>query len=129
MEFRCSPYIPLIFVGILGILIFCSLPSSAQSQCNGDFTYQAFSSDSEVPSGKIEISLKAPEPGSYVFKVYSINGKITLVQTRHVQSPQKITLERLPSATYLVKIEWGDNCYRTVGGLEGILITDKSPSK
>ena len=125
MEFRCSPYIPLIFVGILGILIFCSLPSSAQSQCNDDFTYQAFSPDPETSSGRIEISIENPQAGIYTFKVFKVAEQITLVQTREVSSTDKIFIEGLKPGSFLVKIEWGEKCYKTLGGLDGILITRK----
>jgi hypothetical protein len=129
MEFRCSPYIPLIFVGILGMLIFCSLPSSAQSQCNGNFTYQAVSTVRGSSSGKIVISIANPETSAYTFKVYKVAQKITLAQTKEVYSQEEITFDGLEQSTYYIKIEWGDGCYRTIGGLDGIIITEKQEGK
>ncbi len=126
MEIRCSPYNPVLFIVFLGILIL-SNPSIASAQCKGDFTFQSFSSDKKSSSGKIEIKLKNLPSGIYTFKVYKVAGVITLVQTREASSPDKILIEGLAPSNYFVKIEWGDSCYKTLGGLEGINITEKDP--
>jgi hypothetical protein len=123
MKIRCSPCNALLSFGILGIFILCHAAASAQ--CSGDFTYQSISSSKEPSSGKIEISVKSPESGTYTFKVYKMDAQLTLVQSREASSPEKITLEGLPPSPYLVKIEWGNGCSRLLGGLDGILITRK----
>ena len=128
MKIRCSPYNPVLFFVFLGILIFYN-PSFATAQCTGDFTYQSFSSEKESPSGKIEIALKNQNPGIYTFKVYKVAGVITLVQTKQAPSPDKIFFEGLAPSTYFVKIEWGESCYKTLGGLEGINITEKDQGR
>lgn len=124
MEFRCSPYNSLLFFGVLGILFFLQ-PQIAIAQCNDEFSYESFSADAALSSGRIEITKVNPEPGVYTFKVFKVEAKITLVKTGEVSSSDKIVIEGLSPGNYLVKIEWGTNCYRTVGGLDGILITRK----
>lgn len=124
MELRCSPYNLLLFFGFIGILFFVD-PGIATAQCNGEFSYQSFSADAEPSSGKIEITKVNPEPGLYTFKVFKVDAKMTLVKSGEVSSSDKIIIEGLSPGNYLVKIEWGTNCYRTVGGLDGILITRK----
>lgn len=100
----------------------------ALSQCQGEFDYKATPGDASA-EGSIEIAVKNPEPGTYTFKVYSISGKITLVQTQESSSPERIVLKGLAPDTYLVRIEWGNACHKFVGGLEGIQITAKSPQR
>jgi len=124
MKRRCSPYNPLVFLVFLGIFIFCASPFAA-AQCQGDFSFQSFSSEKQASSGKIEVSLKDAQPGSYTFKVYEMAGKIALVQTRETVSPEKITFENLKPSTYFVKVEWGQTCHKTLGGMDGIIITEK----
>lgn len=128
MEIRCSPYNPVLFIVFLGILILYN-PSFASAQCKGDFNFQSFASDKKSPSGKIEITLKNQNSGIYTFKVYKVAGVITLVQTKQASSPDKIILEGLAPSNYFVKIEWGDSCYKTLGGLEGINITEKDQGR
>ena len=123
MKLRCSPYSPAVFVVFLGILIFFHT-SVASAQCQADFTFQSFSSAKGSPSGKIEITSKDPVSGVYTFKVYRIDGVISLVQTQKTSS-NKIVIQNLAPSTYLVKIEWGGSCYKTIGGLEGITVTLK----
>ena len=124
MKIRCSPYNPLMFLVFLGTFIFNNYNFS-HAQCTGDFTIQSVSAEKESASGKIEVSLKDPDPGIYTFKVYEMAGEITLVQTREASSPEKIIFEGLRQSTYFVKVEWGESCYKTLGGLEGIIITEK----
>jgi len=128
MKIRCSPYNRVILIVFLGILIFGN-PSFSGAQCTGDFTYQSFSSEKKSPTGKIEITVKNRIPGVYTFKVYKVAGVITLVQTKQASSPDKIILEGLAPSTYFVKIEWGESCYKTIGGLEGINITEKDQGR
>lgn len=129
MKFRCSPYNPLMFIVFLGAFIFCH-NHMASAQCTGDFSFQSFDSEKhsasgKSASGKIEVSVKNPTAGTYTFKVYSVSGEITLVQTQQAYTPDKVIFERLDAATYYVKVEWGEGCYKTVGGIEGISITEK----
>ena len=124
MEFRCSPYNSLLFFGFIGMLFFAH-PRIAHGQCNTDFSYQSFSADADLFSGKIEITKAVPEQGRYTFKVFKVEAGITLVKSGEVSSSDKIVIDRLSPGNYLVKIEWGTGCYRTVGGLDGILITRK----
>jgi hypothetical protein len=127
MEFRCSPYNPLLYFGVLGIFIFCSQHASAQ--CKGDFTYQTFSAEKGSASGKIEIEIKNPGSGNYTFKVYEMTGSIAIVETRQAASPEKTIFENLKASTYFVKVEWGESCYKTLGGREGIIITEKDQGR
>jgi hypothetical protein len=128
MKLRCSPYNPLIFCVFLGIFIVCDY-DFANAQCKGEFTFQSFSSEKNSASGKIEVSLNNPEPGSYTFTVYRIAGAITRIQTKEASSPEKITFEQLEPSTYVIKIEWGGSCNKNIGGLEGIIITEKEQGK
>ena len=122
MEFKCSPYTALLFFGVLGIFIFCT--GNVFAQCKGDFSYESFAAEQKV-SGRIEITKANAEPGVYTFKVFRVEADITLVKTGEASSQDKIVIEDLPPGNYLVKIEWGTDCYRTLGGLDGILITRK----
>jgi len=124
MELIYSPCKRIAFVAVLGIFIFFH-SNLAFGQCQGDFSYQVFPSEKNASTGKIEISLKNPGFGLYTFKVYDITQRITLVQSREASSPEQITFENLKPSTYLLKIEWGDSCYTTLGGLEGIIVTEK----
>jgi hypothetical protein len=128
MKIRCSPYNPLLCLGIIGICIFCG-HHAAKAQCQSDFTFQSFPTEKESSAGKIEVSLKNPQQGSYTFKVYEMSGKITLIQTKETPSPEKITFENLKPSRYFVKVEWGESCYRTLGGMDGIIITEKDPGR
>lgn len=127
MKKRCSLSHPLLFPALMAIFLVAGyLP--AFSQCQGEFDYKAIPGEAS-PEGSIEISVKNPEPGTYTFKVYSISGEITLVQTKEAASPERIILKGLAPDTYLVRIAWADNCYTVIGGLEGIRITVKSPHR
>lgn len=128
MKLRCSPYNPFLVFVVLGTFIFIN-SNFASGQCKGDFSFQSLSSEKDSPTGKIEVSLKDPAPGLYTFKVYRMEGEITLVQTKEAPSPDKIIFDELIPSTYFVKIEWGDTCYKTIGGLEGILITEKDQGR
>jgi hypothetical protein len=128
MKIRCSPYNPLMFLIFLGAFIFNNC-NFAHAQCRGDFTIQSVAAEKESTSGKIEVSLKDPDPAIYTFKVYEMAGEITLVQTRDASSPEKIIFEGLRPSTYFVKVEWGESCSKTLGGLEGIIITEKDQGR
>ena len=127
MEFRCSPYNSLLFFAVLGIFIFCS--HSSLAQCQGEFTYQSVASEKDAHTGRIEISVINPAPGLYTFNVYKMEGKIVLVETRQVSSPDKIVFEGLVPENYYVKVEWADSCRKILGGLEGIIITGKDQGR
>lgn len=124
MKRRCSPYNPLPFLAFLGVFIFLNQPFAA-AQCQGDFTFQSFPSEKQMSSGKIEVSLRNAQPVSYTFKVYEMSGKITLVQTRETVPRDKIIFENLKPSTYFVKVEWGGGCSKTLGGMDGIIVTEK----
>lgn len=124
MEFRCSPCNSLLFFSIIGVLSLLE-PQIARAQCSGEFSFESFSADATPLSGRIEITKVNSEPGVYTFKVFKVEAKITLVKTGEASSSDKIVIEGLTPGNYLVKIEWGTNCYRTIGGLAGILITQK----
>ena len=127
MEFKCSPYTALLFFGVLGIFIICT--GNVFAQCKGEFTYQSVPSEKHADSGRIEISVNNPAPGLYTFNVYKMEDKIVLVETRQVSSPDKIVFEGLVPENYYVKIEWGDSCSKILGGLEGIIITEKDQGR
>ena len=128
MKIRCSPYNPLLFLGIIGIFLF-SFNHLATAQCQADISFKSVPADKASSSGKIELLLKDPQPATYTFKVYEMSGNITLIQTKESISPQKITFENLKPSTYFVKVEWGAGCYKTLGGMEGILVTEKYQGK
>lgn len=123
MKMRCSPYKPLLCAALLGIFILCN-QTPARAQCHGDFSYETFSTAEASPSGRIEVSIKDPEPGTYIIKLYKLSGKLSLVETKETVFPDKIIFEGLPASSYFVKIEWAA-CSRVIGGLEGISITAK----
>jgi len=127
MEFRCRPCNSVTFFLIVGIL-FLTCPV-AFAQCKGNFSYQSVSSAKDAPSGKIEVTVQQPEYGTYTFKVFEMNGTARLVQTKQVSGPDKISFEGLKPATYFIKVEWGESCYRTLGGLEGITVTQTDPRR
>ena len=127
MEVSCSSYNSLLFIGTVVLLIFCSQLASAQ--CKADFNYQSLSSEKALPSGKIEVSVSNPAPGTYSFKVFEMNGTIRMVESKKTSSPEKVTFERLKPATYFIKVEWGDTCSKTLGGFEGIIVTEKDPER
>ena len=126
MEFRCSPCYSLLLLGVLGIFIFCG--PSASAQCKGDFTYQSVSSE-KGSSGTIQIAVSNADSRVYTFNVYKMEGKIILVETREVSSPDKVVFEGLKPSSYYVKIEWGNSCRKILGGLEGIKITGKDQGR
>lgn len=128
MKKRCSPYNPLPFLAFLGIFIF-SDQLFAAAQCQGDISFRSISAETASASGKIEISVKDPQQGTYTFKVYEMAGTITLVQTKETISPEKTTIENLKPSTYFVKVEWGESCYKTLGGLDGIIVTAKDQGR
>jgi len=127
MELRCSPCYRLLFFAVLGMLIFCG--QTVRAQCNGEFSYQFVSPENNSNTGKIEISLKNPDPGFYTINLYKMEGKIIPVDKQEVSSPEKIVFERLAPATYFIKIEWGSACRRILGGLEGIILTAKDQER
>ena len=128
MKIRCSPYNPLLFLGIIGIFIFLD-HHTATAQCQSDISFLSVPAEKASSSGKIEVSLKNPQPGTYTFKVYEMAGTINLVQTKETASPDKITFENLNPSLYFVKVEWGESCYRTLGGIDGITITEKDQGR
>ena len=127
MKTRCSPYSPWLFFAFLGTLIFFN-SSFSVAQCKGDFTFQS-QPETATAAGKIEVLIKEPEPGKYSFTVYEMSGIITLVLTREASSPERIVFENLRPSTYFVKVEWGSSCSKIIGGLEGIIITDKGQGR
>ncbi len=124
MKLRCSFLKPLLCLIFPGIFILFG-HSSANAQCKGDFTVQSIPSEKQAASGQIEISIKNPESGTYTFTVFKMEGIATLVKKEEAVSPDKITIEGLIPSTYFVKVEWGSNCYRTLGGIDGISVTAK----
>jgi hypothetical protein len=111
-------------VAIVGLLISFHT-SVALAQCDeAKNSYQAFSSENNSSTGKIEITLERPDAVLYTFKIYKVDGVMSLVETRQAQAPEKIMIEGLEASTYFVRIEWG-TCYTIIGGLKGIIITGK----
>jgi hypothetical protein len=127
MDLRCSPCNSLLFLGILGILLLCGHQMPAQ--CQGNFTFQSVSSQKGSASGRIEVSIKDATPGTYTFTVYEMNGAIAVVQTKQASTPERVIFENLKPSTYLIKIEWGESCHKVLGGLEGIMITEKDQGR
>jgi hypothetical protein len=103
----------------VGLVPWCS------GQCNSDFAYKAKPATGSVNLGSIEVILNQKVFEEYTFKVYSVSGEIKLVQTKKVQSPSSVLFEELPPADYFIKIEWGANCIKTIGGLAGIKVAEK----
>lgn len=127
MEFRRNPCNALLFFVVLGIFILCD--QNARAQCKGEFSYQFTASDKGSDSGKVEISVNDPTSATYTFKIFEMNGDLTMVQRKQTSSPDKVIFENLKPAVYFVKIEWGDSCYRALGGQDGIIITEKAQEK
>ena len=127
MTRRCNPFKTLLFIAFLGIFFFNHQP--AKAQCKGEFAFQSFSPTQQERSGRIEVSVSNADAGLYTFKIYRMEGQLTLVESRQDSSPEKIVFERLSPSTYFIKIEWGDNCYKTLGGLDGIVIIGKQEAK
>lgn len=128
MKIRCSPYNPLLCFVFLGMSVFCS-QHAASAQCSGDFSFRSVSAEKNSTSGKIEVSVKSPVNGVYTFKVFEMAGTLTLVQTRNATASDKIIFENLKPATYFIKIEWGESCSKTIGGFDGIVITEKDQGR
>lgn len=123
MEVSCSPYNSVLFFGAAVLFIFCT--PSVSAQCKADFTYQTVSSEKDLQSGKIEVFLTSQPPGSYNFKLFQMDGTVKMVQSKEAISPDKVTFEGLKPATYFVRVDWPDSCSKTLGGFEGITITEK----
>ncbi|MGC1243752.1 MAG: T9SS type A sorting domain-containing protein [Chryseosolibacter sp.] len=128
MKIRCSPYNPLLCFVFLGMSVFFS-QHAALAQCSGDFSFHSVSAEKNSNSGQIEVSLKSPANGAYTFKVFEMAGTLTLVQTRKATAPGKVIFENLKPATYFIKIEWGESCSKTIGGFDGIVITEKDQGR
>lgn len=125
---RSQPPKLLVCVFFSGICIFFGHPS-ASAQCKGEFSVQPVPAEQQSASGQITISIKDPEPGTYTFTVFRMEGTATQVQKKEVVSPDKVTIEGLRPSTYFVKVEWGNTCYRTLGGMDGISITPKEQTR
>jgi hypothetical protein len=128
MKLRCSPCNPRVLFVFLGIFLFYN-PIFVHAQCHGDFSLQSFPAENGSSPGKIEVVTRNAEPTTYTFKIYELAGTLKLVETRQELSPEKVTFERLKPAIYFVKIEWGESCYKTLGGYEGISITQKDQGR
>lgn len=111
----------LVFISIfiIGLVPLCS------GQCESDFTHKSKPAVASTNLGSIEVILNQKVFEEYTFKVYSVIGEIKLVQTKKVQSPSSVIFEELPPADYFIKIEWGVNCFKTIGGLDGIKVAEK----
>lgn len=118
----------LLYLFLSGIFIFLG-HSPASAQCKGEFSVRPLPSEKQSASGQIAISIKDPEPGTYTFTVFRMEGTATQVQKKEVVSPDKVTIEGLTPATYFVKVEWGNTCFRTLGGMDGISITPKEQAR
>ncbi len=94
--------------------------------CNDQFAFEVSHSSPGENNGGIEISF-TNQNESYVLKVYRINHQIELVKTYKIDRLEngKYFIKDLAPATYLVKIEWGGTCTKTIGGIEGIQIFDE----
>jgi len=102
------------------------MPSMAQ--CDGDFSFKTISSIGNSQTGKIEVTIRNAENSNYVFKLYRVSGEIKLVQSKESSTPQKVVFDKLEPSDYYVKIEWG-SCQKTIGGIQGIQITEKAEEK
>lgn len=111
-------------------LILCVLvlrvPSFSQGQCTDKFSHSVISSDQKKNNGKIEISIEGPHQ-DFTLKVYCITGEIKLVKTKLMLSSDRlISIEGLEPSDYLIKIEGVSGCIKTIGGIEGIQLTEKA---
>lgn len=128
MKKCCSPYNLSILCALLGICMLCC-PHLTTAQCQGDFSFKSFPVEDQNSLGRIEVTAHDAGATTYTFKVYELSGKLTLVTTKQASSPETITFEALKPATYFVKIEWEGSCYKTLGGYEGIIITEKDQGR
>lgn len=104
-------------------LFFLLINSEMRAQCSTDFKVQAEDTDA-VKTGRIEIDvIKGEFSQSYNIKVYQINAEVELVReiTQRANN-NKLIINGLGVNTYWVRIEWGNACYKTIGGLEGIKV-------
>ena len=128
MKKSCSPYNLSVLCVLLGMCIFCC-PHLVTAQCQGEFSIKTFPVEDQNSLGKIEVTAHGATATTYTFKVYELSGKLSLVTTKHASSPKTITFEDLKPATYFVKVEWDGSCYKTLGGYEGIIITEKEQGR
>lgn len=104
-------------------LFILSVGLELRAQCDTDFKVQQVEY-SETKQGTIELGTSNSQlGGSYTIKVYQINANVDLIVERRL-SPINNTLEinGLSANTYWVRIEWDDNCFKTIGGLDGIMV-------
>ncbi len=64
---------------------------------------------------------------TYLVKIYEINAEVELAfEKLLVPDNNTLKIQGLKPTTYWVRIEWNNNnCYKTLGGLEGIRIDPK----
>lgn len=93
------------------------------AQCTTDFKVHKIEySDSQL--GKIEVAVvDGGFSDRYTAKVYQINSDVDLIsEVRPFISNNKFTINQLKPSTYWIRIEWGDGCFKTIGGLDGIKV-------
>lgn len=102
-------------------IAFLSLELSAQ--CTTDFkVHEIEYTDGQL--GKIEVSvINGGFSDRYTAKVYQINSEVDLIsEVRPNIVNNLFAINQLQPNTYWIKMEWGDGCFKTIGGLEGIKV-------
>lgn len=95
--------------------------SSHQKPCSDtSFSYRVVSGT----RNSIEVVKSGPESATYTLKLYRISGDIELVATKENVYSTNSRFDELPVADYLVLVSWGSGCRETLGGVEGIKISN-----
>jgi hypothetical protein len=103
-----------------------SLPNLLYAQCKSEIRVKSSPSEKGLHTGKIELKFSDHDFGSYTFQVFRISNEPKLILSKKLENiDQLVAFENLEAGLFIVKIEWGKGCTKQVGGLDGILITEK----
>jgi hypothetical protein len=91
-----------------------------------DFSFKSVSTERNSSTGKIEITANNGL-GICTVKVYKIEGDVELVKSENMtfDNKRQLLIKGLEASAYVVKIEWGGACAKVIGGLEGIIVSEK----
>lgn len=128
MELGCSLRIKWLMFCFIGTLLFATHTPSF-GQCEGEFKFEVHPSPNNSDSGQIEVKLNGVPSGTYTVKLYSFNGGALLLQTEQLLNSGSLTFVNLKPAAYLVKIEWGESCFKVLGGIDGIIVTEQDQER
>jgi len=109
----------LLAVSFFLVVICCDL----KAQCTNNFKVDEIQYD-EAQLGLIKVLIEEDKSNlSYRVKVYQINSEVTLVsEGNQIPVNNRLSIKGLKPSTYWIRLEWGDACFKTIGGLDGIVV-------